>query len=236
MAADAGIAKLPEILTDNLRLTARDPAETLAAIAAMSEADRAQVSPEWLARAKAATSADPWTHGFALAHRETGKPVGSCGFKGPPDADGMVEIAYGIDEAYRGQGYATEAARALSAYAFGTGQVRVVRAHTLPNENASTRVLAKCGFERIGEVIDPEDGLVWRFELRRSATRRRVIFNASAGIVGLSLASVLIAPKALALAAGNMEVLGTGAVANLALVFGSLMFLREAMRNRRAND
>jgi ribosomal-protein-alanine N-acetyltransferase len=40
----------------------------------------------------------------------------------------------------------------------------VVRAHTLPNPNASTRVLTKCGFHRVGEVIDPEDGLVWRWE------------------------------------------------------------------------
>jgi len=43
-------------------------------------------------------------------------------------------------------------------------QVRTVRAHPLPQPNASTRVLTKCGFQRIGEVIDPEDGLVWRWE------------------------------------------------------------------------
>jgi len=49
-------------------------------------------------------------------------------------------------------------------FAFRHGQVRVVRAHTLPEANASTRVLTKCGFQRIGEVIDPEDGLVWRWE------------------------------------------------------------------------
>ncbi len=62
--------------------------------------------------------------------------------------------------------------------------------------------------------------------------RRRVVVNASLGLVGLSIASVLILPKAVALAAGSLEVLGTGAVANLALVFGSLMFLRKAQRAR----
>ena len=61
-------------------------------------------------------------------------------------------------------GYATEAAQSLTEYAFSSGKVRVVRAHTLPEPNASTRVLTKCGFRRIGEVIDPEDGLVWRWE------------------------------------------------------------------------
>ena len=30
--------------------------------------------------------------------------------------------------------------------------------------NASTRVLTKCGFRHVGEVMDPEDGLVWRWE------------------------------------------------------------------------
>lgn len=97
-------------------------------------------------------------------HRETGTAVGTCGFKGPPVADSVVEISYGVDPEHQGKGYATEAARALTAYAFSSGMVRVVRAHTLPEPNASTRVLIKCGFHRIGEVIDPEDGLVWRWE------------------------------------------------------------------------
>lgn len=33
--------------------------------------------------------------------------------------------------------------------------------------DASTRVLTKCGFAFIGEVIDPEDGLVLRWERKR---------------------------------------------------------------------
>ena len=90
--------------------------------------------------------------------------IGSCGFKGPPDSDGIVEIAYAIAPGYCGRGFATEVARALVAYALDDGCVRTVRAHTLPESNASTRVLAKCGFRRIGEVTDPEDGLVWRWE------------------------------------------------------------------------
>ena len=64
----------------------------------------------------------------------------------------MVEIAYGIVPVFQGHGYATEAAQAAVAFAFGSGQVRHVRAHTFPTLNASTRVLAKCGFTRSGEV------------------------------------------------------------------------------------
>ncbi len=40
-----------------------------------------------------------------------------------------------------------------------------MRAHTLPDGIASQRVLLKAGFEKIGEVVDPEDGVVWRFEV-----------------------------------------------------------------------
>ena len=63
---------------------------------------------------------------------------------------------------------------------------------------------------------------------------RRALLNGSMGLTGLSVATLLLAPKVVALAAGSLEVLGTGVVANLALVFGSLMFLREAQRTRAA--
>lgn len=159
--------------TGRLSLVLQTPEETLASIEALSPADKAQVSPDWLARVRALTDADPWTLGFSLAHRDTGAVVGSAGFKGPPVA-GVVEIAYGVNPDHQGKGYATEAAQALTDYAFRSGTVRVVRAHTLPEPNASTRVLAKCGFRRIGEVIDPEDGLVWRWEKLREEAAEQV--------------------------------------------------------------
>lgn len=156
-----------ELGTARLTLVVREPAAMLAWIDGMSESDRAEVSPDWLARLRAATGPDPWTCGFAMVERETGAEVGSCGYKGAPDPEGIVEIAYSVDQEHQGRGYATEAARALAAYAFATGRVRTVRAHTLPAGNASTRVLTKCGFQRLGEVMDPEDGLVWRWEIER---------------------------------------------------------------------
>jgi ribosomal-protein-alanine N-acetyltransferase len=154
-----------EIASENLALLLQTSEQVLASIDAMSPANRAEVSPDWLARVKASASADPWTHGFAVAQRASGIVVGMCAYKGPPGPDGAVEIAYGINPEYQGRGYATEVARALVAFAFGSGRVRLVCAHTRPEENASTHVLTKCGFEWIGEEMDPEDGLVWRWEL-----------------------------------------------------------------------
>lgn len=150
-----------------LDLVLQTPDEVLAFVESMSPADRAEVSPDWLARVRVTPAGDPWALGFSVVARDGGGVVGSCRFKGPPDADGVVELAYGIDPTHRGQGYATEAASALAGFAFAADRVRVVRAHTKPGNGASARVLVKCGFRRIGEVVEPEDGLVCRWELVR---------------------------------------------------------------------
>jgi len=153
------------IETRNLELVLQTSEDIRVLIGGMTPAERAELSADWLARVQSATSADPWVHGFVLVQRANNAVIGRCGFKGPPTSDGIVEIAYGVDPDYQGKGYATEAAGALIAYAFSTGNVRVVRAHTLPEANASTRVLTKCGFRQVGEVMDPDDGLVWRWEI-----------------------------------------------------------------------
>jgi ribosomal-protein-alanine N-acetyltransferase len=127
---------------------------------------RSQVSARWLAGLRTASGPDPWHYGFFLVERSRGEIIGTAGFKGPPppDGDGMVEIAYGVVPSLEGRGYATEAAAALVRFAAADERVRLIRAHTLPELNASTRVLRKCGFAHIGEVIDHEDGPVWRWE------------------------------------------------------------------------
>ena len=132
-------------------------------VKAMTSAEKTQLSAAWLTQLATAVVSDPWIHGFSVVLLGGEQVVGSAGYKGPPGADGTVEIAYGVDADHQGRGYATEAAEALVSYAFARG-VRVARAHTLPESNASTRVLEKCGFRKIEEVMDPEDGLVWRWE------------------------------------------------------------------------
>lgn len=129
-----------------------------------------EISPTWLAQLREAKAADPWVHGFAVIDRASSLVIGNAGFKGPPDDVGMVEISYGIAPMFQGKGCATEAARQLIALARRDPRVRLLRAHTLPENNASTRVLTKNSFAKIGEVIDPEDGLVWRWERTSTAS------------------------------------------------------------------
>ena len=148
-----------------MRLIPRTREEVRATIAALSPEVRTQVSSEWLVLLESSSEQDPWIHGFCCVN-DDGVHVGLGSFKGPP-VDGIVEIAYAIAPKYQGKGYATAAARTLAAHAFESGEVRTVRGHTLPDGAASQRVLIKSGFRKVGEVVVPDDGLVWRFELRR---------------------------------------------------------------------
>jgi ribosomal-protein-alanine N-acetyltransferase len=90
--------------------------------------------------------------------------VGTCAFTAPPDDHGIVEIAYFTFPEFEGQGYGSAMAAGLVEQGDGAAGVRRLRAHTLPERNASTRILEKVGFDWLGGVIDPEDGPIWRGE------------------------------------------------------------------------
>lgn len=150
--------------TERLRLELQSAVDTLRWIDSLDEATRAEVSPEYVKRLQAVDGANPWTCMFSMVKQATNTIVGSCAFKGPPD-EGVVEIAYGVEPEHQGRGYATEAAQALVTYCKSKEEVQLVRAHTLSNNGASPRVLQKAGFQFVGEVVDPEDGLVNRWEM-----------------------------------------------------------------------
>jgi len=106
-----------------------------------------------------------WTYFPVLKEENT--LIGSCGYKGPPDKEGVVEIGYEIAIPYRNRGLATELAQGLIQHAFTHPKVKAVKAHTLAEVNASGSVLKKCGMEKIAELFDPEDGEVWQWVLPR---------------------------------------------------------------------
>ena len=115
-----------------------------------------------LALLTAAPRPDPWGCYLAYAGDQA---IGTCAFKAAPDPAGMVEIAYMTFPAFERRGYATAMAGLLFHIARAAGAPLVI-AHTLPEENASTRALRRNSFVHAGETIDPEDGLVWRWERR----------------------------------------------------------------------
>jgi RimJ/RimL family protein N-acetyltransferase len=109
------------------------------------------------------SGADPRWATYLIVHDTDAALIGIGGFKGAP-VDGTVEIGYAIAPVYRKQGHATSAARAFVEIARADG-VRTVVAHTLPEHNASTKVLTRCGFDHVGDAVDPDEGPVWRWDL-----------------------------------------------------------------------
>jgi ribosomal-protein-alanine N-acetyltransferase len=84
----------------------------------------------------------PWLVELA----DTGQVIGDCGWYGPPDAEGTVEIGYGLAPAYRGRGYGGEAVAALIAWVTAQPGVRTAVADAEAGNAASRAILARLGF------------------------------------------------------------------------------------------
>lgn len=125
--------------------------------------------PEALARTRDELSngmPSEW-YSHLIIDADTNTLVGFGGYKGPP-TDGEVEIGYSVAPGHRRRGHATAAAQLLIEQARAAGVTRVC-AYTLPEPNASTRVLTRCGLTMTEVVEDAEEGYVWRWELSLTA-------------------------------------------------------------------
>ena len=96
-----------------------------------------------------------------------GEVVGLCSHKTGPNADGAVEIGYGVAPSRQRRGHATRAVAGMLQIAGDDPAVKVVLAATSVDNPASQRCLIKNGFVETGRKIDPEDGpvIMWRREL-----------------------------------------------------------------------
>jgi len=167
------------IETERLKLIPCD----LASVNALEESEQALASllnikiadgwlhfPESIGYIKKTLENDPesWRWGMSFfIHKGDNTLVGTGGFKGAPDAEGMVEIGYSVAPGYQRQGLAGEAARGMTDYSFTFPNIQMVDAHTLAEWNPSTRILQKLGMTRIAEKNDPEDGDIWQWRITR---------------------------------------------------------------------
>ncbi|WP_345523406.1 GNAT family N-acetyltransferase [Nocardioides conyzicola] len=106
----------------------------------------------------------PWITGI-LWDDEERVAVGQSGFHAAPDADGMVEVGYGVDPAYRRRGYARAALELAIARAQADPSVRTLRATISPDNEASLALIRQYPFVHNGEQWDEEDGLELIYEL-----------------------------------------------------------------------
>lgn len=145
-----------EILAKKINVTVQDNWTEFGVVALQYSLDRLSGNEE---------ESGWWT--YFPVHKQDNKLIGSGGYKGKPTADGTVEIGYEIALDYRNRGLATEMTKGLIENAFRDERVRLIVAHTLGQDNASTKVLQKCGFKKVEEINDPDDGLIWKWELKR---------------------------------------------------------------------
>lgn len=89
-----------------------------------------------------------WGFGkYAVLEQSCREVIGYCGLAFHPDLGGQpeVDLGYRLARPFWGQGYATEAARAVIAYAFDTLALRRLVARIDPQNLASLRVAEKLG-------------------------------------------------------------------------------------------
>jgi RimJ/RimL family protein N-acetyltransferase len=102
-----------------------------------------------------------WHTGWLISVRQGGDAVGIAAFHGVP-ADRTVDIGYDILPQYRGNGYAEEAVKALSGWAFARENVYFIRAMADSKNDASNHILRKMGFYRIESSVEGQE--CWELE------------------------------------------------------------------------
>lgn len=115
------------------------------------------------ARAWIALRTQPGPTTFAITRAADETFLGTIGFGGLPE---MPAVGYWIGRPYRSQGYATEALQLIIAYVRRLG-AKGLQAETFPENPASARVLAKCGFQDrgIGRRNYPARGGLCQFHI-----------------------------------------------------------------------
>jgi [ribosomal protein S5]-alanine N-acetyltransferase len=99
---------------------------------------------------------------YKIIVRASCQVIGGCGFLGPPDETGLVEIGYGLAPSQQCMGFATEAVKGLVNHAWTDRLVRGVFALTDSDYLPSQNVLVRAGFR---QVSPSSEALRW--EIRR---------------------------------------------------------------------
>jgi RimJ/RimL family protein N-acetyltransferase len=140
------------------RMPAQWPGRALVERAFFASLDRIRANPEIRL----------WGDRVMITRDDPCKVVGSVVFHGGPDPQGVVEVAYGVEEESQGRGYATEAVGCSVEWALSHPSVTAVRATTPPWHTRSKRVLEKCGFREVGVRDGDVLGELLEYERRRS--------------------------------------------------------------------
>lgn len=87
-----------------------------------------------------------WHSFWFMIRKEDQVVIGSADFKDVPNAEGEVEIGYGLGKEFEHHGYMTETVQAMCEWALQQKGVKHVIAETETDGLASQRILRRCGF------------------------------------------------------------------------------------------
>lgn len=87
-----------------------------------------------------------WLTFWLIIKKEENKIIGTIDFKNIPNAQGEVEIGYGLGKSHEHFGYMTEAVGAFCAWTKKQKNVQYIIAETEGDNIPSQRVLQRCGF------------------------------------------------------------------------------------------
>lgn len=94
---------------------------------------------------------------LAVEEKGTGELIGDTGINEVEGKPGEVELGYVICRECRGRGWAAELAQAMTAFAFSAFQARALYARVMRGNDASVKVLEKCGYRFLSEEFGAED-------------------------------------------------------------------------------
>lgn len=110
----------------------------------------------------AAEIANQEAHGFQywpVFRRDTDENIGCCGLRPRCAEDGVFELGYQFRPSAWGKGYASEAGRAVIAWAAGNAVTALFAGHH-PDNHASKRVLMRLGFTYTHDEFYAPTGLM----------------------------------------------------------------------------
>lgn len=138
------------ITTEHLKIYPATQKQMEAFILAVTDSELKKAYMEMLEKGLQNRSQWNWYAMWQIELKD-GTHIGELCFKGLSN-DGVAEIGYGIQEAHQRHGYATEAVKAVLAWAFSFKEVTAIEAEVTIENIASQKVLAKCGFIANGQV------------------------------------------------------------------------------------
>jgi len=162
-----------ELQTERLRLVALDLENLRSSLEAPQQMHRnldlagnavlAAEVKEAVQQMLAGVQMDPenwlWHTNWQIVLKSENRIIGGFCFKGPADENGEVEVGYGTDPKYQGQGYMSEALREIARWALEQPGILAVISETAKSNVASQRVLQQVGFAPYQET---EEHLWWR--------------------------------------------------------------------------